>query len=276
VRWHRLENRIVALFIILILLVQLAGFIAIRKAIDENARASIRDELIIGERVFLRLLEQNADKLTQGARLLASDFGFRQAIGTDDRETITSVLENHGARIGSTLSMLIGTDQRVKASTQTYPSADLQRSALELVGKAAASNGASDTVIVDDSLFQIVAVPVRAPVVIGWVVMAFPVDQKLISDMRALSSLQVSVLVSTRAGQWQQDVSTLAKPESTMLMSQLPQSPAGNSFIPQLSIADNDYSARVLVLAKGQGSQSAVRCCSARSVKRWRRIAACS
>ncbi len=257
-RWHRLENRIVALFIILILLVQLAGFIAIRKAIDENARASIRDELIIGERVFLRLLEQNADKLTQGARLLASDFGFRQAIGTDDRETITSVLENHGARIGSTLSMLIGTDQRVKASTQAYPSADLQRSALELVGKAAASNGASDTVIVDDSLFQIVAVPVRAPVVIGWVVMAFPVDQKLISDMRALSSLQVSVLVSTRAGQWQQDVSTLAKSESTMLMSQLPQSPASNSFIPQLSIADNDYSARVLVLAKGQGSQSAV------------------
>lgn len=257
-RWHRLENRIVALFIILILLVQLAGFIAIRKAIDENARASIRDELIIGERVFLRLLEQNADKLTQGARLLASDFGFRQAIGTDDRETITSVLENHGARIGSTLSMLIGTDQRVKASTQAYPSTDLQRSALELVSKAVAANGASDTVIVDDNLFQIVAVPVRAPVVIGWVVMAFPVDQKLISDMRALSSLQVSVLVSTRAGQWQQDISTLAKPESSMLMAQLPQSPAGSSFIPQLSIADNDYSARLLVLAKGLDNQSAV------------------
>ncbi|MCW5299139.1 EAL domain-containing protein [Herbaspirillum lusitanum] len=257
-RWHRLENRIVVLFIILILLVQLAGFIAIRKAIDENARASIRDELIIGERVFLRLLEQNADKLTQGARLLASDFGFRQAIGTDDRETITSVLENHGARIGSTLSMLIGTDQSVKASTQAYPSTDLQRSALELVSKAVVTNGASDTVIVDDNLFQIVAVPVRAPVIIGWVVMGFPVDKKLISDMRALSSLQVSVLVSTRAGQWQQDVSTLAKPESAMLMSQLPQSPTANSFIPQLSIADNDYSARVLVLAKGQGSQSAV------------------
>ncbi|WP_016832394.1 EAL domain-containing protein [Herbaspirillum lusitanum] len=188
----------------------------------------------------------------------ASDFGFRQAIGTDDRETITSVLENHGARIGSTLSMLIGTDQSVKASTQAYPSTDLQRSALELVSKAVVTNGASDTVIVDDNLFQIVAVPVRAPVIIGWVVMGFPVDKKLISDMRALSSLQVSVLVSTRAGQWQQDVSTLAKPESAMLMSQLPQSPAANSFIPQLSIADNDYSARVLVLAKGQGSQSAV------------------
>ncbi|EJL94332.1 diguanylate cyclase (GGDEF) domain-containing protein [Herbaspirillum sp. CF444] len=257
-RWHRLENRIVALFIVLILLVQLAGFVAIRKAIDENARASIRDELIIGERVFLRLLEQNADKLTQGARLLASDFGFRQAIGTDDRGTITSVLENHGARIGSTLSMLIGTDQKIKASTQDHPSADLQRSSLELVAKAAETNGASDTVIVDDSLFQIVAVPVRAPVTIGWVVMGFPVDQKLISDMRALSSLQLSVMVSTRDGQWQQDVSTLPKEEAGMLLGQLPQQLSASSFIPQLKIGDNDYSARLLVLAKGASNQSAV------------------
>jgi len=62
---YRLENRIVALFVILILLVQVAGFIAIRKAIDSNARAAIGEELAIGERVFLRLLEQNAEKLTQ-------------------------------------------------------------------------------------------------------------------------------------------------------------------------------------------------------------------
>jgi diguanylate cyclase (GGDEF)-like protein len=258
VRWYRLENRIVALFIILILLVQLAGFIAIRKAIDENARASIREDLIVGERVFLRLLDQNAEKLTQGARLLASDYGFRQAIGTDDRATIASVLANHGARIGSTLSMLIGTDQSVKASTQAYPSTDLQRSSLELVTKAGNSNGAADTVIVDEVLYQIVAVPIKAPVTIGWVVMAFPVDQKLVSDMRALSSLQVSVLVSARNGQWQQDVSTLPKTEANMLMQHLPKLPASSSLIPQLSLGDNDYSARLLVLAQGSNGLTSV------------------
>ena len=185
-RWHRLENRIVALFIILILLVQLVGFFVIRKAIDENARASISDELVIGERVFSRVLEQNAEKLTQAARLLASDYGFRQAIGTDDRATIASVLANHGARIGSTLAMLIGTDQTVKASTEANPSSDLQRSSLDLVIRAGDSSSASAAVIVDGHLYQIVAVPVKAPVTIGWVVMGFPVDQKLVTDMRAL------------------------------------------------------------------------------------------
>lgn len=261
VRWHRLETRIVVLFIILILLVQLAGFVAIRKAIDENARASVSNELMLGERIFLRLLEQNADKLTQGARLLASDYGFKQAVGTDDRETIRSVLENHGARIGATLSMLIDTEQRIKASTRAYPNADLQRSSLELVARASESNGASATVIVDDSLFQIVAVPVRAPVVIGWVVMGFPVARNLISDMRALSSLQVSVLVSARGGRWQQHVSTLPKDEVGALMAHLPRLMhlSGTSrFIPQLRIADNDYSARLLVVAEASNRQTAV------------------
>lgn len=257
-RWHRLETRIVVLFIILILLVQLAGFVAIRKAIDENARAAIRDELMIGERVFSRLLEQNADKLTQGARLLASDYGFKQAIGTDDRETITSVLENHGARIGATLSMLIGTDQQIKASTQSYPNVELQRSSLELVARAGDGGGAAETMIVDDSLFQIVAVPVRAPVVIGWVVMGFPVAQNLMSDMRALSSLQVSILVNSREGRWKPGVSTLPREEFGMLMSQLPTVLPENKLIPQLKISDNDYSARLLAVAEGAAGQRAV------------------
>ena len=257
-RWNRLENRIVALFIMLILLVQVAGFVAIRKAIEENARASIRDELIIGERVFLRLLDQNAQKLTQGARLLASDYGFRQAIATDDRETIASVLENHGARIGSTLSMLIGNDQQIKGSTVSNPSDDLQRNSLELVNKAVASNGASETVVVDGKLYQIVAVPVKAPVTIGWVVMGFPVDQNLVSDMRALSSLQVSVLVGGTEGQWQQNVSTLSQSEASMLRTQLPHAIEKRSFLSQLSIGDNDYSASVLVLDKEANGQTAV------------------
>src|SRR5688500_3856672 len=98
-RLRSLESRIVILFLVLILAVQLAGFFAIQTGIQENVRATIREELAIGERVFGRLLDQYAQKLTQGARLLASDYGFKQAISTDDRETIESALANHGDRI---------------------------------------------------------------------------------------------------------------------------------------------------------------------------------
>mgnify|MGYP007123208648 CR=1 FL=1 len=44
------------------------------------------------------LLDQNRDQLEQSAILLASDFAFRSAVGTNDTATIMSVLTNHGAR----------------------------------------------------------------------------------------------------------------------------------------------------------------------------------
>lgn len=42
--------------------------------------------------------------------------------------------------------------------------------------------------------YQFVVVPLRAPVIIGWVVMGFPVGQALVDDMRALSGQHVSLL----------------------------------------------------------------------------------
>jgi diguanylate cyclase (GGDEF)-like protein len=257
---YRLESKIVALFIVLIVVVQLAGFAAIRKAIDSNARNAITDELAIGQRVFMRLLDQNALKLTQGARLLASDFGFRQAIGTDDRDTINSALANHGARIGASMAMLIGTNGKIRASTLEHPDADLLRSSQELIRKPEAENGAADNVIVGDSMFQIVAVPVKAPVTIAWVVMGFPVDRQLITDMRELSSLQVSILVSKRgaATGWAADVSTLAPEAAAMLAKQIGLPSVKGETVSDLQIDGNEYRVRVLPLARSGGDQEAV------------------
>ena len=84
-RLRSLESRIVILFLVLILAVQMAGFFSIQTGIHENARAAIREDLIVGERVFLNLLDQYEQKLVQGAILLASNYGFKQAIATDDR-----------------------------------------------------------------------------------------------------------------------------------------------------------------------------------------------
>jgi hypothetical protein len=108
------------------------------------------------------------------------------------------VLANHGARIGASMGMLVGTDGNIHASTLEYPDTDLQRSSLELVRRAGDSNGAAESAVVGDNLFQIVAVPIKAPVTIAWVVMGFPVDRELVNDMRALSQLQVSILVRQR------------------------------------------------------------------------------
>jgi len=53
----------------------------------------------------------------RGARGLTLDYGFRQAGATGDRETVASVLANHGDRIGAAVMMLIDLEHRVVADT---------------------------------------------------------------------------------------------------------------------------------------------------------------
>jgi diguanylate cyclase (GGDEF)-like protein len=220
-RFRSLESRIVILFLLLILTVQLAGFAAIRSSIDSNARSGIRNELVVSERIFKRLMDQNAQKLTQGARLLAADYGFRQAIASNDRETISSALSNHGARIGAPITLLFGPDRLIQASTPSQIPHTLSRSILSLIDRAEDSGSATSMALVERHPYQVVVVPVKAPVLIGWVAMAFPIDQQLVTDMHELSGLQVSILTGNREKVWISGVSTLRTEDLRTLTSRM-------------------------------------------------------
>ncbi len=256
-RLRSLEGRIVALFLLLILSVQLAGFITIRVGVNDNARAAVQNELAIGEKVFRRLLDQNAQKLITGARVLALDYGFRQAIGTNDSETIASVLGNHGARIGAALTMLIGTDRKIISASVIDQGMRRQLSIMQLVDAAEKNGSANGIRLFDQHPYQIVVVPVKAPLIIGWVAMAFSIDQTLINDMRDLSSLQVSILSRDRIHHWRTEATTLPSADASNLIQQLYGMPAGTLMLPTMSMGGSDFSSRVLPLA-ADGDQSAI------------------
>lgn len=248
-RFQSLEGRIVTLFLVLMLTVQLAGFLSIRTAIEQNARTLIQQDLVIGERVFSRLLAQNAQTLTQGAQLLAKDYGFLSAIASDDRETIASALSNHGARIGASYTLLIGLDRKIKVATNDM-SERLQASVLALIDKAERDGSASGTGIVGKAPCQIVVVPVRAPTTIGWVAMAFPIDARLAADMRALSSLQVTVLTEGKEGKWIPSVSTLPPGGAASLAGALDVVPDNTVALKKIVVGDEEYSARITKVAQ--------------------------
>ena len=65
--------RLVGMSLLLLLIVQAAGFAVVRATIDRNARSQISRELDTDENVWRRLLDQNAEKLRQGSAVLAAD-----------------------------------------------------------------------------------------------------------------------------------------------------------------------------------------------------------
>ena len=242
------------MFVLLMVVVQLGGFLLINTVGMAAARKTIGDELVRGARVFDRLKVQDTERLVQGVRLLSSDYAFREAIATGDGGTITSVLWNHGKRVDADIMMLVDLEGRVIADTKgdtwgkpfPYP---------RLLADATKSQRSSTITLVRGRLHEMVIVPVLAPVPIAWAAVGFNVDDVLAKELGRLTGLQVSFLSRHGEADWQLQASTLAGEERESLMRDF----AADRF----TLTDDDGNAtfndgavtRVLPLSEGPDDQ---------------------
>ena len=210
--------RLVGLSLLLLLIVQAAGFAVVRASIDRNARAQIARALDLDENIWRRLLDQNAEQLRQGSALLAADYGFRSAVNSGDEETIQSVLENHGSRIGAAVTALLGTDLTLRAVSLTGSMDQFPATLQQVVPRLAQQPQGSQIAVMDGIPYQFVMVPMRAPVVIGWVLMGFRIDQSRADEMRQLLSVHVALMVKAPGGAMTLPVSTLPKDAQALLL----------------------------------------------------------
>ena len=194
-RGHHLEHRIVHLFVALLLAIQLASFLSMRYAIDQAAQRSLHEEVEVGARVLERLLLHQGQQLQEAAKVLAADFGFRDAVASQDRKTILSALENHAARYKTSRMMLVGLDGKVLAdsaatqrASRAFPHPDLMQTDVGI------ERGPSIRVI-DGMPYQVVVMPVKAPLTIAWVALSLAIDDAMASDLARLVNAGVAFVV---------------------------------------------------------------------------------
>ncbi len=184
-RLSGLERRIVWPFLLLLVVVQGISLMLVNGAIGDSATRAIDNDLQTGQRVFTRLLEQRAERLSEAAAVLASDFGFRSAVNSRDVDTLSDALENNGRRIGASLVIYTDPAWRPVAATGL----DIGRVAALL--PAARLMAMTDPVggmsvqrarltLIEGRAYQLVAVPVKAPRTVGWVLMGFVLDRSVL------------------------------------------------------------------------------------------------
>ena len=256
-----LALRIVVVFLGLLLVVQAMSFMLIRNSIDNNARANLDDALHHGERVFLRLLQQNADHLVESTRVLAADYGFRSAVASDDRATLASALANHSERLGAGLAVFTDARMRLKASTEDG-AADVLPLLSTLVprGSNVDSPVSTQVVQVSEQPFQVVAVPVKAPLIIGWVVMGFKLNDRLLNDMRQLTGMDVAVLTRSGKAPWRVALTALQADQARALVQQWGDTqtaqPAQSNAPMLFQLPSGAYVGRVVPIESRPGEQS--------------------
>ena len=196
-----LIGRLVGLSLLLLLSVQLAGFAVVRATIDRNARMQIDAALDGDVRAWQRVLEHNAERLQQGAALLAADYGFRSAVLSGDVDTMQSVLENHGKRIGAAVSALLDTQMSLVSANVRGGAGDYEVALGQAVPLLTSGPRQDSRIVVVGGVpYQFVMVPMRAPLLIGWVLMGFPISHAQAIELQQLRSADVALLVTAADG----------------------------------------------------------------------------
>src|SRR5215212_1129549 len=224
-RGRSFQSKLLLLLIGVLVVLQTVTLIAVHFTGARMLRKTVDEELRVGGRVLDRILAARGRQLSDSVRVLASDFAFREAIASGDQPTIVSVLTNHGSRIRANAAFLVSLDGPVVADTLGPRASGKPFPFPKLVDAAAETGEASSIVSLDGRPYQLVVVPVLAPRAIAWVSMGFSIDAALLSDVRRLTALDVSlstidngrpILISTRpAGSQDSEYATLVQPLRT-------------------------------------------------------------
>ena len=194
--FSRLRVKLTVLYSCLFATILLLISLAVYSAITQIVQREVREQLTTSATVFDRVWALRTDELENGAWLQSRDFGFRQAVATHDAETIRSALDNLRLRLGLDLALLI--DPSGKVIEAGRPVAGLLSPAA-LQGLQT-DDAASGVLQLGDQSFQVVSVPARAPMTIGWVVFAARLDGRQMRGLEHLAAIPLHASVLHRFG----------------------------------------------------------------------------
>jgi EAL domain-containing protein (putative c-di-GMP-specific phosphodiesterase class I)/GGDEF domain-containing protein len=221
--------RLAIVFVTALLLVQGVPAVLFYQVTRHALISEGERRLAVAGEVFARQLDDIAERVTNSVAVLSLDYALRAAVAQRDQGTVLSALRNHGRRVGAARMFLLDLDGVILADTldmappgQPFPFADLVDSAT--------GRRSSALVVIDHAVYLMIVVPVLAPVPIGWIAAALPVDAALLSRLQKLSALpQVIDLVTggvpdgedAGAGNWGDAVVAASSAPQLQLAAQL-------------------------------------------------------
>ncbi len=195
----RLALFLVAMLVIVQALTAVFTYGTIRSNLVERAKI----QLATATNVLMKQLDVLGQRVGDDVEVLSLDYALRKAVAEHDPATALSALRNHGDRVGATRMMLVGLDGKVSADTADRYSPGTAFPFRALIQTAGSEDQATALAVLDGGVYWIVAVPVRAPVPIAFIVACVPVNDDLLNRLAALSSISQSMALATQMpGGW--------------------------------------------------------------------------
>jgi diguanylate cyclase (GGDEF)-like protein len=227
---HSYAAKLLLIVIGLVVTVQLTTYFAARSIIRDTEIDSARTMLTLGGDIFTELLFNRGSLLQQSTVVLTNDFGFREAIASDDAATIRSALLNHTERVGADYATVM---------TQSGLSVNING-----IGANAEPSFLSNTDnaplqirMINGLPYELVVTQVFAPGPIGAASMGFALNNSLAEEMKQLTGLEVSFVSLGNQGP-NYYASTLGADQAALLPNMISQQP-NSSDEPEILVLGN-------------------------------------
>lgn len=247
-KFKSLKQQIIIIFLTLVLGIQLIGLIPIERSIDKNVRKLVVKDLEVGEKVFLNLLESNNENIINGAKILAADYGFREAIASNDQETILSALNNFQHRIRADIAIFHGIENEITTVSGSLTEQQALPKVQALITAYSPTSKKIQFAQFDGVPYQLVAVPIKAPIIIGWMVIGFEMDDTLAQKINQLSNLHVTFVQQTQNGLWTSNASTLGTEQQRIINQYFSNTHQGASVEHEMDVLGELFETKYLIL----------------------------
>ncbi|TWX53380.1 bifunctional diguanylate cyclase/phosphodiesterase [Colwellia hornerae] len=158
----------------------------------DYAENQIERQMYFAQNVLDQTLRSQEQVLTTTASVLAADFGFKQAVATRDKNTVESVLLNHGKRINADLMLILDLEGKL-STTSSLHSFDAKTIEAN-INKLPFREVHAQILSIENKVYQVIVVPVKAPRVIAYTVIGFEFDQISLLKLKDLIALDLTLV----------------------------------------------------------------------------------
>lgn len=203
-RFGSLKLRIAVLYAGLFALVLAVVVIIAGNGLSRFGENSAARDMASNARVFDEIIELRARQMRGAADVLARDFGFREAAATRDAPTIDSALESLQMRSRTDAAFVLELDGSLLAQGGAAVKSP------EALWYALDEGRQHGIIRLGDELALAAAAPIEAPDLIGWLVLAQPLDATEMERLTHLAAIDIDAVVALK-GDLPQGLTTTAE-----------------------------------------------------------------
>lgn len=185
------RTRLILFILLLLSLIQVLDLLSVWQSTRRAVIADSSVRLDYARNAFDEYIADLTDRLAEDARIATLDFSIREALALGDLPTRASVTRNIARRVEADRALLIDLDGTLLVDTargmdgvagERFPFP-------ALVTASARTDRGAAIVVLDDTIYQLVLVPVKAPVAVAHVGVAVAIDREVANGLPAVGPL---------------------------------------------------------------------------------------